>query len=110
MAEERMHYARYKKHFSDCEALAGSYDEATKSIIVLLPEGRMKKSGTRGQRYAYIRYDGVEKSTGRKVHTVIKAVSRENAVKQLLKITDVEWELESCDKEIQKALVSGKGL
>jgi len=48
MIQERMFYGTYKKHYADCETLPGSYDKITKSIIVLIPDGRMKKSGTRG--------------------------------------------------------------
>lgn len=91
MTEERMLYRRYKQSFSDCETLPGSYDRNTKSIIVLLPDGRLKKSGVRGQRYRYLHFDGIENQTGRKVTITIKAISRENAIKRLP--TTCIWEL-----------------
>ena len=83
MLEKRMFYGRYKKHYSDCETVSGSYDKETKTIIVLIPEGRMKKSGVRGQSYSYMEFNGVEKMTGRKVRITIKAICRENAIKRL---------------------------
>jgi len=83
MSQERMFYGRYKKYFSDCETLPGSYDKETKTIIVLIPEGRMKKSGTRGQSYHYIEFIGIEKATGQEKRITIKAISRKNAIKRL---------------------------
>lgn len=83
MTEKRMFYGRYKKHFSDCETVSGSYDKETKTIIVLIPEGRMKKSGVRGQSYRYITFDGIENNTGRKVSITIKSICIENAIKRL---------------------------
>ena len=85
MTEERMLYRRYKESFSDCETVPGSYDKATKSILVIIPDGRMKKSGTRGQSYKYMEFHGVENATGRKVRCTIKATCRENAIKRLSK-------------------------
>lgn len=45
MEIERMLYRRYKTSYADCETVLGSYDKATKTIEVMLPEGRKKKSG-----------------------------------------------------------------
>lgn len=83
MTEERMLYRRYKTSFSDCETVLGSYDPESKTIIVLLPAGRMKPSGTRGRTFRYMEFNGIENSTGRKVRCTIKAVCRENAIKRL---------------------------
>lgn len=91
MTQERMFYGRYKKHFSDCETVSGSYDKETKTIIVLIPEGRMKKSGVRGQSYRYITFEGIEKGTGRKVSTTVKAMSVDNAIKRLSE--NCTWDL-----------------
>lgn len=91
MTEERMLYKRYKQSFSDCETVHGSYDKNTKTIIVLLPEGRLKKSGVRGRSYMYLTFDGVENKTGRKVSMTIKAISTENAIKKLP--LDCTWAL-----------------
>ena len=83
MVQERMFYGRYKKHFSDCEVVSGSYDNETKTIIVLIPDGRMKKSGTRGQSYRYFIFDGIENGSNRIVQITIKAISVDNAIKRL---------------------------
>lgn len=91
MQQERMLYKRYKKSYFDCEVIRGSYDEKTKTIIVLLPDNRMKPSGVRGQSYKYMHFDGVESLTGRKVSMTIKATCLENAIKRLPK--DCIWEL-----------------
>lgn len=91
MTNERMLYKRYKTSFSDCETVVGSYDPETKTIIVLLPAGRMKPSGTRGRTYRYMEFNGVENATGRKVRCTIKAVSRENAIKRLP--SDCTWDI-----------------
>lgn len=91
MTNERMLYKRYKTSFQDCETVAGSYDPETKTIIVLLPAGRMKPSGTRGRTYRYMEFNGVENATGRKVRCTIKAVSRENAIKRLS--SDCTWDI-----------------
>ena len=95
MTEYRMKYSQYKKHYADCKTVPGTYDTIEKSIIVLIPEGRMKKSGVRGQRYNYYRFSGIDKKTGGKVETTIKAITGENAVKQLLRDYDrsIEWDL-----------------
>lgn len=95
MTEYRMKYSQYKKHYADCKTVPGTYDTIEKSIIVLIPEGRMKKSGVRGQRYNYYRFFGIDKKTGEKVETTIKAITGENAIKQLLRDYDksIEWDL-----------------
>ena len=95
MTEYRMKYNQYKKHYADCKTVPGTYDTIEKSIIVLIPEGRMKKSGVRGQRYNYYRFSGIDKKTGKKVGTTVKAITGENAMKQLLRDYDksIEWDL-----------------
>ena len=85
MTEERMIYRRYKNSFSDCKTVPGSYDASTKTIVVIIPQGRMKKSGTRGKSYRYMEFNGIENATGRKVTCTIKATCRENAIKRLPK-------------------------
>lgn len=86
-----MLYRRYKTSFSDCETELGSYDPKSKTIIVLLPDGRMKPSGTRGRSFRYIEFTGTENATGRKVRCTIKAVSLENAIKRLP--NDCTWDV-----------------
>lgn len=83
--EERMTYKRYKQHYADCETICGSYDQGTKTIVVLVPAGRMKPSGTRGQSFHYMEFNGVETATGRVVRCTIKATCLENAIKRLPK-------------------------
>lgn len=91
MVENRMLYRRYKKSFSDCDVLPDSYDKETKTIIVLLPEGRLKPSGVRGQSFKYLWFNGTDNKTGKPVRICIKAITRENAIKRLPK--DCTWEI-----------------
>ena len=67
MTEYRMKYSQYKKHYADCKTVPGTYDTIEKSIIVLIPEGRMKNSGVRGQRYNYYRFSGIDKKPGKRL-------------------------------------------
>lgn len=89
--EERMLYRRYKSSFSDCETVLGSYDKQNKTIVVLLPAGRMKPSGTRGRTFHYMEFTGTENATGRKVRCTIKAICFENAIKRLP--SDCTWDV-----------------
>ena len=91
MTTETMLYRRYKQHFSDCEAVAGSYDKERKTIEVLLPDGRLKPSGVRGQTFKHMEFSGIENATGRTVRCTIKATCRQNAIKRLPK--DCTWDL-----------------
>ena len=72
-------YSAYKEHYSDCDTLINSFNEYTRTIVVIVPEGRMKASGVRGRKFAsYLFY------TTDKKHCRCKyAVSSENALKQL---------------------------
>lgn len=79
----RMKYKAYKEHYADCETVYGSYEKGNKSIEVIVPEGRIKKSGVRGKNFHYYTFKGVDNVTGRSVRTTIKAVSVENARKYL---------------------------
>lgn len=87
-----MPYRQYKNHYSDCEAVAGSYTEYLDSkgyfiqsptIKVIIREGRMKNSGTRGKRFNYfvITYE----VNGEEIIDDFKAINEENAIKQLMK-------------------------
>ena len=80
MRTETMTYSRYKKHYSDCETVRGSYDKSTKTIAVIIPAGRMKKSGVRGEHFHAYEIYCMDK--GRKCYIVYRAVSLENALKQ----------------------------
>lgn len=79
----RMKYKAYKEHYADCETVYDSYEKGSKSIEVIIPEGRIKNSGVRGKKFHYYEFNGIENGTGRKVTTIIKAVSVENARKCL---------------------------
>lgn len=84
-----MPYSQYKKHYSDCETIINSYDPHEDShgvphghptIKVIIREGRLKKSGVRGEHYKGYRFsDGVHCSTA------YRAVSEENAYKRFVK-------------------------
>lgn len=72
---KRMPYRQYKEHYVDCETIVGSYDKEARMIKVIIPEGRMKNSGTRGKHFDYIDLinDNGEKLT-------LKAITEENAL------------------------------
>ena len=55
METKRMRYAQYKKHYADCKTVPGSYDKADRTIEVLLPEGRVKPSGVRGEHFRFVK-------------------------------------------------------
>lgn len=77
----RMKYKRYKEHYNDCETVVGSYDKSTKTIEVIVPQGRMKKSGVRGQQFAGYAIWFIGKD-GERYYCTYRAVSKENALKQ----------------------------
>ena len=78
---ERMLYRRYKKHFSDCKTVPGSYNELDKTVAVILPEGRVKPSGVRGQRFSgYQLY--FRDITGERRYCTYRATCLSNAEKQ----------------------------
>lgn len=95
MKEERMLYRRYKNAYADCQTVPGTYDKTTKTIVVIIPEGRMKKSGVRGQTYHYYHFNGIDQKTGDPVNVTIKAICGENAIKQLHRYYDknIKWDL-----------------
>lgn len=85
MEKMRMRYAQYKKHYADCKTEPGTYDKDTKSIVVLVPEGRMKPSGVRGQRFHGYQL-WLVKPDGKYGFCTYRAVSEENAMKQHSKV------------------------
>lgn len=78
-----MSYSRYKKHYSDCETVRGSYNNIQKTIKVMIPEGRMKKSGVRGKRFSGYEFEITDRE--KKFKCTFRATCQENATKQLLK-------------------------
>ena len=96
-----MPYRQYKAHYSDCETVAGSFDNGCDSegravkdptIEVIVRAGRMKNSGVRGQRFYYFTFKFAD---GGKA--TYRAVSELNARKRFLKdYPDAEgWELDT---------------
>lgn len=81
----RMRYSQYKKHYSDCATVPGSYDKDLKTIEVLVPEGRMKPSGVRGERFRHYEMFARD-SSGQIYRGVYRAITEDNAVKQHTKL------------------------
>ena len=78
---KRMRYSQYKNHYSDCHTVPGSYDKTTRSIEVILPEGRIKPSGVRGKRFHGYQI-GLADKDGKHHYCTYRAVSEENAMRQ----------------------------
>lgn len=95
MEEIRMLYRRYKRTYGDCKTVPDSYDADTKTILVLMPDGRMKKSGTRGETFKYMRFSGTDTETGKRISVTIKAISTETARRQLRKnyVKSIIWDV-----------------
>lgn len=94
----KMPYKQYKEHYSDCETVAGSYNDHMReremtrryipaTIDVIIREGRLKNSGVRGEHYSG--YE-VQNENGMKV--VYRAVKEENAIRRAEKEFGGEWE------------------
>ena len=86
-----MPYKQYKEHYSDCETIIGSFDRHEDSrgnchgvptIKVIIREGRLKNSGTRGQHFYGFSY---APSTDCESGITYRAVCEENARKRFLK-------------------------
>lgn len=81
-----MPYKQYKEHYSDCETLEGSFkrtEAGVATIGVIIREGRLKASGVRGKHYSG--YEFYFNENGKRVRCTFRAVSEENALKQLHK-------------------------
>lgn len=78
---ERMHYKRYKQHFADCQTVPGSYNTTEKTISVILPEGRLKPSGVRGERFMGFQLWFCDQN-GEEHYCTYRAVCMSNAEKQ----------------------------
>lgn len=81
MTEYRMPYSRYKRSYADCDTLRGSYRADSKSIVVLIPDGRMKSSGVRGERFLTIFLD-VGSDPEHTFRQGFRSICFTNAVKQ----------------------------
>jgi len=82
MKRERMRYSRYKDHYADCATTPGSYDKVSKTIEVIIPDGRMKPSGVRGERFFTYQIEIADDSRGKTWYSPFRAVCKENALKQ----------------------------
>ena len=84
-----MPYKQYKTAYSDCEVVIDSYtsyDDRPATVDVIIRAGRLKESGTRGQKFAYY---CLENNEGR-VHTY-KAIDEDHALKRAEKELGGEW-------------------
>lgn len=86
-----MPYKQYKEHYSDCETIFQSYnthdDQASRehryipaTIAVIIREGRLKKSGVRGEHFSGYQ---MENENGQKI--TYRAVNEDNALKRVQK-------------------------
>lgn len=76
----RMKYSRFKKHYPDCVVVPDTYDEADATVEIVIPDGRMKPSGTRGKHFRTWKIyfaDGT--------YTTAKAIDEAHAEKQIRK-------------------------
>lgn len=80
-----MRYSQYKKHYADCATVPGTYDKDRKTIDVIVPEGRMKPSGVRGEQFRTI-WLNVGDGPDKLFKQGFKAICYENAVKQAKKL------------------------
>lgn len=78
-----MTYRQYKTSYADCKNL-GDYNPITKMITVIIPDGRMKKSGVRGERFCTV-WLMVSVDGGKPFEQGFRAISHENAIKQAKK-------------------------
>lgn len=74
----RMKYSQYKRHYSDCKTVSDSYDKVSKTIDVIVPDGRLKPSGVRGESFHGYQL-WFEDSSGKQCYYTYRAVSLENA-------------------------------
>lgn len=82
-----MPYRNYKNHYSDCETLAGSYDNNDRTIGVIVRNGRLKASGVRGKHYS-----GYSLKNEKGERVVYRAICEENAIRRAAKEYGGSWE------------------
>ena len=78
---KRMPYRQYKSHYADCETVPGSYDIMCRSIEVIIPDGRIKASGVRGEHFRTWQLWFTDVN-GQHKYCMYRAVSIGNAMKQ----------------------------
>lgn len=79
-----MPYKQYKERYADCKTIPGSYNKSTGCIRVIVPDGRMKASGVRGEHFRGYELWMMD-ANGKKFYSCFRAVSEENAKKQRAK-------------------------
>ena len=83
----KMPYRQYKEAYADCETIVGSCNNDNPqricTIEVIIRNGRLKASGVRGEHFHG--FDFSFDFEGKKTSSVFRAVSEENARKQLAK-------------------------
>ena len=84
MTREIMKYSQYKQHYADCQTVPGTYNKIYKTIEVLIPDGRKKPSGVRGQRFHTYQLCLIDEK-GEIGYCRYRAVCEENAMKQHIK-------------------------
>ncbi len=82
--EYTMKYSQYKQHYPDCKTVPGTYDKTRRTVKVIIPDGRMKPSGVRGETFKTI-FLRVGNTPGKMFQQGFRAVSYANAVKQAKK-------------------------
>lgn len=82
---QKMSYRQFKEHYNDCETVIDSYEckNGLSTIKVIIRKGRLKKSGVRGEHFN--EYQFFFEYEGQEISKSFRAVSEENALKQLAK-------------------------
>lgn len=97
-----MPYRQYKESYSDCEVVIDSFDDhdgkRPATVDVIIRKGRVKPSGTRGEKFAYY----VLESDDGRVHTY-KAVCEDNAITRAEKELGGNW----CVKHVEDCYRGG---
>lgn len=90
---ESMPYRQYKMHYSDCETVAGSFikdNHGVSTVDVIIKEGRLKNSGTRGRRFATYIFESEDGEHQASYY----AVDSEHAYERCIKENPgIEWEM-----------------
>ena len=76
-----MPYRQYKEHYRDCKTVVGSYDKECGTVQVIIRAGRLKNSGVRGKHFMTFKFTFTDGK-----YACFRAVSAENAEKQMLKM------------------------
>ena len=75
-----MPYKQFKEHYADCETLVNSYNAESRTIKVIIRQGRLRKSGVRGKHF-----NGYAFTDGNGNVVCYRAVSEAHARKHMKK-------------------------